>query len=367
MSKKFDQDKYTHLINEFKRAIKRVPFHRAISSKEETLQDQKQDIVQSYNRYIEYVKTVYDGLNEQDKITVQENIDSLYTKLRQTLNQIKFEIIVPNQRFLDIINIDSIEKMTDLSKVEFLRLAGSQINKNFDGNALALQSFIDSVELLNEMATTADLKKILVTFVLTKLQGTAREAIPGTPTSLDEIKCALHSKIKPEKSKTVEGKLVALRTDRTSLSSFSDRINELAESLQRALVIEGISPNKAQEMVIQKTVEVCRTNARSDLVKAVLASSKFENHKEVVSKFLIEIDTQNHEKQIMAYRSTKFRKQNHYRNNKANNNGNKGNYHKNYYNNGHYSGNKSNNYKNKNNYKSQNGDNNRAIRCVTTD
>lgn len=39
--------------------------------------------------------------------------------------------------------------------------------------------------------------------------------------------------------------------------------------------MEGISANKAQEMTIDTTVEMCRASPRSDLVKAILASTHF--------------------------------------------------------------------------------------------
>lgn len=192
--------------------------------------------------------------------------------------------------------------MTHVTKLEFLKLAASTVNKPFSGDPLALQSFIDAIGLLKSFATNDDLKATLITFVLTKLEGKAREAIVGTPISTEDIIENLKAKIKPDSSKIIEGKIRALRVDKMSLQEFSQKTEELAESFRRALVIEGIPGNKAEEMTVEKTIEMCRNNARTDLVKSVLASSNFSNHKEVVSKFIVEINTQQTEKQVLTMR-----------------------------------------------------------------
>lgn len=95
----------------------------------------------------------------------------------------------------------------------------------------------------------------------------------------------------------------ALRTDKHSLQDFTKKANELAEGFRRALVLEGIPSAKAEEMTVEKTIELCRANARTDLVKAVLSSSSFQDHKEVVAKFVVEINNQSQEKQVLAYRA----------------------------------------------------------------
>lgn len=228
------------------------------------------------------------------------------------------------------------ETMSDLNKIEFLKLAASTVNRTFSGDPLALQSFIDSVDLLESFATTNDLKTTLITFVLTKLEGKAREAIVGRPTTVASIIENLRSKIKPDSSKIIEGRIQALRIDKMSLQDFASKTDELAENFRRALIVEGIPSNKAEEMTVEKTIEMCRSNARTGLVKSVLASSTFSNHKEVVSKFIIQINTQQSEQQVLSFRSSNrngrggyhknnrnfnnFNRNSNYRNNNNNNN-----------------------------------------------
>lgn len=302
----FQITEYKTLLENFLRAKKRIPFHRDISNNKETLIEQKNDLVLAFNKIVVFSTLNYPNIKEKEnKARLVDNIRTNLKLLQKLLNRINFTLNLPKtyNKFHTINDKWITYKMTDLSKSEFLRLSAGQINKNYSGDPLSLKSFVDSLNLLSELATTADLKKLLISFALTKLEGRARETVSETPGSLQDIIKALENKIKPENSKIVEGKLTALRVDRVPLQDFTDKTNELAESLRRALVIEGIPSDKADEMVIEKTVEVCRANARTDLVRSVLASTKFTNFKEVVAKFVIEINTQTQEKQILAYRT----------------------------------------------------------------
>jgi len=222
--------------------------------------------------------------------------------------------LIPNTFFGKIKPIEktfSQDKLImSLSIPDFLKLAASTINRNYSGDPLALQSFIDSVNLLKALATTNELKEFLTTFILSKLEGKAREAIEGTPGSAQEIVENLKGKIKCESSKIIEGRMRALNADRTSISEFAKQAEDLAENLKRSLVMEGISSSKANEMTIEKTVEMCRQSARTDLVKSVLAATKFSDPKEVVAKYIIEINTESKERQILAYKVNRNRNRN---------------------------------------------------------
>lgn len=116
----------------------------------------------------------------------------------------------------------------------------------------------------------------------------------------------------------------ALKADRVALQEFSEKAEALADDFRRALVMEGIPSEKANEMTIDKTVNICRSSARSDLVKSILASTDFENPKEVIAKFITEINAEKQEKQVLAYRSNQrnvqnFRQNNNLRNFRHNN------------------------------------------------
>lgn len=81
---------------------------------------------------------------------------------------------------------------------------------------------------------------------------------------------------------------MALRADKRNLTKFSEQAEKLAEDFRRSLVVEGFTRDKAQELTIQKTIEMCRKSAKSESAKAVLSATKFETPNEVISKLIVE-------------------------------------------------------------------------------
>lgn len=65
------------------------------------------------------------------------------------------------------------------------------------------------------------------------------------------------------------------------------------------MVVEGISHAKAEEMTVEKTFHLCRAHTRFDLVKSVLASSKFECPNEVIAKMITENNIINQKHQVL--------------------------------------------------------------------
>lgn len=183
----------------------------------------------------------------------------------------------------------------------FLRVAAGQINKNFSGDPLALASFLDSLDLLQTLATTTELRALLFCFAKTKLEGKARETISDAVTTLDQLKAALRTKIKPENSHVVEGRILSLKFNPSQADEFSNKAEELADALKRTLIIEGVSPEKANQMTIEKTIEVCRRNTTSPLIKSVLEASSFEAPKDVIAKLITQVDKTRAETQILSF------------------------------------------------------------------
>lgn len=143
-------------------------------------------------------------------------------------------------------------------------------------------------------------------------------------------------------------------------AEFAKQAEELADSLKRSLVIEGMTQVKAHELAIEQTVAVCRLNARSDLVKAILASTAFADPKEVVAKLVVEQTNESKEKQVLAFqnRGNNYSNRNNF--NRGNNRGNYSNSYSRGY--GHYRGNnyrgnnhRGNNYNRNGRYNSNRG------------
>lgn len=98
--------------------------------------------------------------------------------------------------------------------------------------------------------------------------------------------------------------------------------------MQRTLIIEGISQEKAREMTVDRTIELCRQSAKTEKVGTILAATTFSTPKDVLAKFVVETTKDKNEKQILAFRQQnnfQHRSSNNFNNRNANNNRGRGN------------------------------------------
>lgn len=228
---------------------------------------------------------------------------------------------IPTENTVNNSNKKRKKKLNIMEQPDFLALAAKQLHNVYSGNPLELNAFINSVNLLKTVGGAGNLN-ILKTFVLTKLSGKALESISADPADVDAIITALRANIKPDSSKVVEGKMMALKMDNAKSTEFTKEAEQLAEALQRSLVIEGIPQAKAKSMAVEKTVEMCRQTAKSNLIKSVMASSTFNDPQEVVAKFVVESANDTKDKQIFKFGQQRDRNgnRNFYNNNWRGNN-----------------------------------------------
>lgn len=184
----------------------------------------------------------------------------------------------------------------------FFNTCKSVLNTDFKGDPLELDAFVNKVQMLTTLAVLPNDVTLLYSFVKTKLSGKALEATKQTDITTDLLIASLRAKIKPESSNVIKGKLTALRLANKSFQTFATEIEELSDAFKRSLIVEGFPEEKAIELTIEKTVEVCRNSAHSDIVKSVIASSKFATPKEAIAKFITETDTNKVERQVLALR-----------------------------------------------------------------
>lgn len=172
--------------------------------------------------------------------------------------------------------------MTSKDKFTFIKELSQTIPQNFSGNARALRAFLDKARMVHNAIDDAGQKDIFKDFLLTKLEGGVRNLVKDTD-SVDNILKILQKEIKVDSSKVIEGRMLTLNLNKLTCAEYSAQAERLAEELEESLTLEGISLEKAREMAVDKTVDMCRQSARSELVKSVLAALKFENPKEAIS------------------------------------------------------------------------------------
>lgn len=243
-----------------------------------------------------------------DKSDVEEEDNShSYTIEQDTLNQI--------ERTFESLSLQDTMAPEPQTKQDFMRLAGPILNYKFNGDPLKLETFLTDIELVEAMAEEAQ-KELCFKYIKSKLEGRALEAMPDNLATVQQITDALKDKIKPDSSRVVEGKMASLRLIKGNFTAFSKQAEDLAEALRRSLIVEGISKKKAEEMSINKTIEICRKTARSDVVKSVISSTSYATPTEVIAKFITESDLARTEKREQE--NFKNKKDKKYPNNKFN-------------------------------------------------
>lgn len=260
---------------------------------------------------------------------------------------------------------------------EYLANVGRVIRNNYDGDPGALDAFIAAIEMASA-ASPANLQQTLVKCIRTKLTGKALEAVPAETQNANEVIRLLKDKIKTENTKVVMGRFLALKADRSSMKKFSDEAEELADKLRKAYICDGIPTDLAKKMTIEKTIEMCRLSAKTPLVKSVLASTHFEEPRDVVAKFITESSAEKTEAQILSFgKNTNVRNNQNNRGRGGHRNNNRGyfNRHNGYNNRGNFQGRGRGNFRgnfrgrrNFNNGNYNNGHNNygnRNIRMIT--
>lgn len=166
---------------------------------------------------------------------------------------------------------------------------------------MGLETFITGVDIAKDFAVTQELKVKLVTYVKGKLEGRAREIITANIVTIEELIEELKRNIKPENSKIIEARIASLHYSYSKQEEFATRTEELADALRRTLIIEGMTPQKANEMAIDRTIQLCRKSTSSDVVKAVLSAAAFGTAKEVVAKMITSNDECVKERQVLRY------------------------------------------------------------------
>lgn len=331
---------YNGLKKEYYDVTKKVI--KATLTKNKKLHEQyKIELITTFNAYQNYTKHYYEVSDALTKKALYKQLIGLRERLVIAFEYLKSSITLSENYFEPISNeqlesikekleeiteegsdtdtdedteeerekerrrlIEGKETKTEEEKMEqrreLIKMANGTINRNYGGDPLGLEAFINSIKLIRTMAEE-DQAPLILTFVKTKLEGKALEAVDSTVDTIDELITQLRAKIKPDNSKVIAGKMMALRMQRHNPQTFAKDAEDLADALQRSLVIEGISFAKANEMTIDKTIEMCRASAKSDVVRSILGAAQFADPKEVVAKMLIETTTDNTEKQVLAF------------------------------------------------------------------
>lgn len=314
-----------------------------------------------------------DSLNdpsEEEPSTSKEKIDDQITINEQQTVNLTIGVERKINSCIENPSVQKEEKMPQ-TKSDVIKLCAPTLNYKFSGESTKLRGFISDIRMLND-AIEAENKAFFLKLLKAKLEGKAIDADNEKAVDVETLITELEIVSKCESSKVIEGKLLSLKIDRFSISKFAHMVDELTEALKASYISEEYGKKKANELVIEKTVEVCRRQTKLDSVRSVLASSTFSSPAEVVAKLITEQNTVNKERRENYQNKSfgnKFKQKNQANGRNSNGNQNKNDYRAKNYNNGNngnrsQSQQKNKNYNNNRRFNNSNRSNENVVRFI---
>lgn len=263
------------------------------------------NVLDCYNAVIVYSEVDFDTKRRTTKEHIRETIEVNRITIRRCYDQLKIPLTLPGNLLSTIHFLPFSSKkgtnptvvtMTQ-SKSDFFKMASAVMKDKFEGDPLKLDSFITDAEFIESM-TEAENKDTFLKFIKTKIAGRAKECLPddASITSLKSIIDALKKEIKPDSSLIIEGKMATLRLVKGDFTKFAEQAEKMAEAYRRSLIFESFTREKAGELTIRKTKEICRRVAYSDVAKSVIDSTQYNNPAEVIATLITQSDIARREK-----------------------------------------------------------------------
>lgn len=286
--------------------------------------DQLESVLDAYNAIVSYSSIDYEKKKKSTREFIESSLSVNRITLQRCYEKLKLPIILPAKllstiHYIKPVNsgqsseeknsLTSNSTQTETSEQtnnssqtdqnnskmaqtieQFLKSASSVINYKFNGDPLKVNSFIKDAQLIHAMAENDRTRAFCLEFLKSRVEGKAEEAIPDDCDTVEKLTHAFKEKLKPDNSTVVEGKILALRLQKGDYSKFATEAEKLGEALRRSLISEDFTKAKAEEISIKRMIELCRKTARSDVVKSVLESTKYNSCKEVIATFITQCD-----------------------------------------------------------------------------
>jgi len=285
--------------------------------KTETLKNHIEVIVREYNSIVTLVNRYENKFTSEHNNKCLRVIKSLNTRLINVTNRRHIQIKVPEglnqlaefdpdqlKELDESIQTSDAESDSDIETleesdpieikpeitisqmaqtvVEFIKLATSLIPE-FDGKPENLQSFLDSLNLLDTLKGTHELTAI--SLIKTKLKGHARNLISNEQT-IAAIIAQLSNAVKGESVEVVSAKLLNLQQKNKTANQYTQEVEKLAKALEGAYVSEGLSQTLANKYSTTTAVKAMTQNCSIDKVKLIMQAGTFTNMNDAVSKFV---------------------------------------------------------------------------------
>lgn len=246
----------------------------------------------NYNKLVTLVRASADKLTPQHREEIESRWSGLQKSVSSTFQIPRVNLSVSDDIFVtkflpsieqideedDIFVVSRETETTQINKVDLdiermvfdIKTATSLIPQ-FDGKCENLESFIDSVQLLDEITEQAN-KAIMLRFLKTRLQGKAHEAFVEGVT-LNQLVINLRQRCGSRlNSDTLLPQLKATKQNGTPMVNYTEKMDQLCSKLASAYVSEGLAntTETAFKLAEKFTAEAIVQNVNSPETRFIL-------------------------------------------------------------------------------------------------
>lgn len=155
--------------------------------------------------------------------------------------------------------------------------------QNYDGSPTGLETFVDSVNLLNDL-TAPEHIATGIRFLKTRLSGRARSAVPPNAQTFDEITDAVKLACKSiDTPDSILAKLKATK-NRGDQQKFCDEVEILSQKLSTLYVENQIPADVANKMATKAGVDTLINGVSNAEIKIILKASEFNSVQKAIQK-----------------------------------------------------------------------------------
>lgn len=115
-------------------------------------------------------------------------------------------------------------------------LCDRTLNYSYGGDSVGPTPFLNAIKLLKSMYENNAHDDTLKAFIMAKLTGNALDCVPREPANIDEIVTTSQNFVKPEGSKVIAGRMMALRVDKANFSEYVKKTEELADCFKETFI-----------------------------------------------------------------------------------------------------------------------------------
>lgn len=234
--------------------------------------------------------------SQRIRIAKLEQAKRLLTTIKNNYqNNIKFYTIDVWQRSIEIFRLikQSIIMPLDIKEA-------TSIVQTYDGSADALEAFIDSANLLDELTDAAN-KTTAIKFLRTRLTGKARLGLANNYNSIanliNDVKQRCEVKTSPE---ALMAKLNAIKEK--DCDKLCEEVDSLTNKLSSLYMADNIPPDVALKMATKAGVDALTKKINNHDTKIILKAGSFSTIQQAIQK-VRENTTTDAQPQILSYRT----------------------------------------------------------------